>query len=141
MESPLTPALALAYLRELSADVLAAVIVDPGGLPLAGDAALAAPGRALLDAGYGPQFDVRTSGRWVFCARSPRFGIILAMGPLALPDLVRHDVGEVAGLLDGQRTCGVAVPGPRASPAVLRPLADAVHDAVRSVARASSGDR
>ena len=141
MQSPLTPTLALAYLRELSADLLGAVIVDPGGRPLAGEAALAAPARALLDADGGPRFDVRSGDSWVFCARSPRFGIVLVMSPLALPDLVRHDLGEVAGLLDGTRIDRAAAPGAGSSPTVLRALADAVHGALPSVATLSSGDR
>ena len=141
MESLLTPTLALGYLRELSADLLGAVVVDSGGRPLAGDFALASPARALLDADGGPQFDVRTSAGWVFCARSQRYGIVLVMSPLALTDLVRHDIDEVVRLLDGGRIDSVAAPGPRASRAVLRALADAVHDAVASVATLSSGDR
>ena len=141
MESLLTPTLALAYLRELSVDLLGAVVVDSDGRSLAGDSSLASPARALLDAGGGPQFDVRTSGGWVFCARSERFAIVLVMSPLALPDLVRHDLGEVAALLDGGRIDRAAVPGAGSSPTVLRGLADAVHGALPSVATLSSGDR
>ncbi|HZV75075.1 MAG TPA: hypothetical protein VFF79_15275 [Conexibacter sp.] len=48
MTTPLTPALALAYLHELSVDVRAAVVLDGTGASLAGDAALAAGARALL---------------------------------------------------------------------------------------------
>lgn len=141
MESLLSPALALAYLRELSADLLGSIFVDSAGRFLAGDSGLASPARALLDAGGGAQFDVHTSNGRVFCARSQRFGIVVVTSPLALPDLVRHDVGEVVGLLDGGRTDSVAAGGLLASPAVLRKLADAVHDALASVATLSSGDR
>src|SRR5687768_6217280 len=53
MPPALTPALALEYVHELSADVRAAVVLDAAGALLAGPAALAAPARALLDAGAG----------------------------------------------------------------------------------------
>src|SRR5829696_3234611 len=50
MPPALTPDLALSYVRELSADVRAVVALGPGGEPLAGDPAVAAAARALLDA-------------------------------------------------------------------------------------------
>jgi DNA-binding protein HU-beta len=49
MTTPLTPALALAYVRELSADVVAAAVLDETGALLAGPEPLAAPARALLE--------------------------------------------------------------------------------------------
>src|ERR1700741_4048707 len=50
MTASLTPSLALAYLRELSADIRAAIVLDAAGNPLAGPEPLAAPPRALLAA-------------------------------------------------------------------------------------------
>ena len=50
MTPALTPALALGYLRELSADVRDGVVLGAGGEVLAGEPAMAGPARELLAA-------------------------------------------------------------------------------------------
>jgi hypothetical protein len=95
MTASLTPALALAYLQELSLDVQAAVVLDPAGQPLAGEAALASRARDLL----------RTSGRSssngsLLVARASDGGAIAVLtGPHALVSLLEHDLAEMASLL------------------------------------------
>ena len=56
MPPALTPDLALAYVRELSADVRAVAVLDAGGALLAGDAAVAAAAAPLLAAGTRPRW-------------------------------------------------------------------------------------
>jgi hypothetical protein len=81
---PLTPALALAYLHELSTDVRAAALLDAGGQCLAGDPSLAARADALL------------------VERSPSgAAIVVEAGPHALLPLLRHDMRTVLGDLAG----------------------------------------
>jgi hypothetical protein len=81
----LTPELAIAYVRELSADVLAAVVLDGDGTRLAGPEALAAPARALLAAaGDAPDVAVRAPSGVVVAARSRAHALVAAAGPLSL---------------------------------------------------------
>lgn len=110
MTPPLTPALALAYLRELSLDVRAAVVLDPAGAPVAGDAALAERARALLPAvGAGARRD-----RDLLAARAPDGGAIAAIaGDFALLPLLEHDLERVAQALATTRS---DLPGSRDSP-------------------------
>ncbi|HEX7292795.1 MAG TPA: hypothetical protein VF250_16865 [Conexibacter sp.] len=96
MTAPLTPALALACLQELSVDVRAAVVLDPDGVPLAGDGQLADRARALLAGGTarvaadGPLLAARTPGGGAFA--------VLA-GDFALLPLLRHDLARLAEAL------------------------------------------
>ena len=94
MTASLTPALALAYLQELSLDVRAAVVLDPAGRPLAGDAELAPRARDLLGA---PE---RSSAGPLLAARAPDGGAIAVLtGPHALVSLVEHDLAKMANVL------------------------------------------
>ena len=121
MTAALTPALALAYLSELSADVRAAVVLDAAGDPLAGDASLAAAARELLaDA---PVVRVLTGRGGAFGARDDLHAVIVATGPLALPGLAIHDVLRALAALGGTPP-NAAVS--EASPAAARALLDAV---------------
>ncbi len=120
MDSPLTPELALAYLRELSVDLLSAVVVGRDGRHLAGDRAAVTPARALLDVPEAAQgLAIRTSSGSVFCARSETVGVVVATGPLVLGGLALHDVAEVVGLIGG---AGPAAPAssPEAGPPARR---------------------
>jgi hypothetical protein len=93
----LTPALALAYLRELSIDVRAALVLGPAGEPLAGDAELADRARAALAAG---ERIARSGGDPLVVGRGAGgLAIAVAAGPQALLELLAHDVDVVAGAL------------------------------------------
>jgi hypothetical protein len=106
MTSPLTPALALAYLHELSVDVRAAAVLDGAGAPIAGDAALAPRAQALLGAE-----NARSSGEHcvsttiepdgpLLVARTPDGGAIAVLtGSTALPSLLEHDLAAAARAL------------------------------------------
>jgi hypothetical protein len=102
--SPLTPALALAYLHELSLDVRAAVVLGVAGEMLAGDASFADRARSSLAAGGdapGARIE-RSDGEALVCARAASgFAIAVLAGDLALLPLLAHDVEAVLGDLDG----------------------------------------
>ena len=96
MTAPLTPALALAYLRELSLDVRGAVVLDAAGDPLVGDRTLAAPARALLAAG---EAHVVADGA-LHVARTADGGAIAVLaGDFALVPLLEHDLAAAAQAL------------------------------------------
>lgn len=99
MTARLTPALALAYLRELSLDVRAAVVLDPAGAVLAGDRAISGRSRDLL-ASVGTAA-VAADGE-LLLARTPEGGAIaLLAGDLALRPLLEHDLAAAAAALQG----------------------------------------
>ncbi|HEX5146930.1 MAG TPA: hypothetical protein VFV85_07905, partial [Conexibacter sp.] len=92
MTAPLTPALALAHLHELSVDVRAAVVIDANGEPLAGDAALAERAREALGS--------PDRAGDLLVARTPGGGAIAALaGDFALEALLRHDLETLAAVL------------------------------------------
>jgi hypothetical protein len=96
MTASLTPALALAYLQELSVDVRAAVVLDRAGAPLAGDADLAARARHALAAAAGRS----TSAGPLLVARTRDGGAIAVLaGPRTLVSLLEHDLAETAAAL------------------------------------------
>jgi hypothetical protein len=108
MTAPLTPPQALAHLHELSVDVRAAVVLDAAGEPVAGDAALAARARALLDD------DSPVCAGPLLVARTPDGGAIAVLaGDFALVPLLRHDLAAVAAAL---ATAPADLPGSRDSP-------------------------
>ena len=83
MTAALTPELALAYVRELSADVRDGVVLDAAGVVLAGSAALA--GSASGD---------------VIEERSATHAIAVRCGPFALPEVIRTDLRAALARLD-----------------------------------------
>src|SRR5215813_8882904 len=116
MTAALTPSLALAYLSELSADIRAAVVLDAEGETLAltrsaggrtgrgnddplattprgGDDPLVTAARALL--AEAPIVRALTVSGGAFGARDDRHGVVVATGPLALPNVVVHDLRSV----------------------------------------------
>jgi hypothetical protein len=100
MTAAFTPDLALAYLRELSADIRASVLLDARGERLAGPEALVAPARALLrDAPA--ELEARTDAGAVFAARDGDRQLVAVTGPFALPGLTRHDLRTVLRALGG----------------------------------------
>ncbi len=111
MTAALTPLIALAYLRELSTDVRAAVVLDGDGELLAGDPAIVPAARALLAAwGAAPAappapaapapaaaspttpLAVRTSAGVALATRAQRHAIVVAAGIHALVPLLLHDL-------------------------------------------------
>jgi hypothetical protein len=98
----LTPALALDYLRELSADIRTGVVLGPRGELLAGSDALAEPARDLFaEAGEATEMQVVTRDGDVFAARSDRHQIAVVTGRFALPSLIRYDLKLVLADLEG----------------------------------------
>ncbi len=94
----LTPQLALDYLRELSADIRAGVVLDPAGKLLAGPEDLADPARDLIaGAGEAAEIHVTTAEGNVFAARDERHSIAVVCGHFALPSLIRYDLRLVLG--------------------------------------------
>jgi hypothetical protein len=92
-EPALTPPLALDYLRELSADIRAGVVLAPDGALLAGPDALAAPARDLLAAaGDAAEVHVSTADGAVYAARSDHHAVAVICGRFALPSLIRYDL-------------------------------------------------
>jgi hypothetical protein len=92
----LTPQLALDYLRELSADIRAGVVLDPGGALLAGPEAMHQPARDLLNAsGDAKELQVTTADGEVYAARSDSHAIAVVCGRFALPSLIRYDLRVV----------------------------------------------
>ena len=139
MTAALTPALALAYLCELSADIRAAIVLDARGEPLAmaragaareadagvppggGDAspALVAAARELL--AEAPVVRALTNRGGAFGARDELHGVVVATGPLALPGLAIHDLLGVLAALGGMRP---HAPVSEASPVAAQALLD-----------------
>ena len=96
MTPALTPARALDYLRELSADIRAGAVLAADGALLAGPESLAAPARELLEAAEdAADVHVTTPDGAVFLARDERHAIVLACGRFALPSLARYDLRMV----------------------------------------------
>jgi hypothetical protein len=105
MPAALTSAVALGYLRELSADITAAVLLDAAGERLAGPPELHAPAVALLaHAPPGPaELHGRTPAGAVFAARDEAHAVVVTTGRLALPRLTRHDLQTALAALSGRR--------------------------------------
>jgi hypothetical protein len=100
MTDALTPALALDYLRALSADIRAGVVLSDAGECLAGPHELLGPARELLDAAPdAAEVHVTTRDGAVFAARDDHHAIVLACGRFALPALARYDLKVVLGRL------------------------------------------
>ncbi len=96
MTAPLTPALALAYLQELSLDVRAAVVLDRAGAVMAGEAAIAPRARALLAAdAASPVAD----GDLLVARASDGGAIAVIAGDFAIRAMLEHDLGAAAAAL------------------------------------------
>jgi len=130
MTAALTPALALDYLGELSADIRAAIVLDAGGMPLAlrraevargGDAALAAAAREFV--AEAPAVRALTERGGAFGARDDRHAVVVVTGPLALPQLAIHDIRSVLSALGGTPLDAVVS---EASAAAARALLEAL---------------
>jgi hypothetical protein len=103
LSQALTPALALDYVRELSADVRAAIVLDAEGALLAGPPQLAGPARALLEAGGDAAELEAVSDAGVVCAvRSPGHSVVAVCGRFAIPGVVRQDLRAAVAALEGR---------------------------------------
>ncbi len=123
MTAALTPALALDYVRELSADIRAGVVLDAGGGLLAGPEALAAPARALLaEAPAAASIEGATEHGAAYAARDARHAIVVVTGRFSLPRLTRHDLRTALSALGGE-TPLIGVPAPASATAVEALLA------------------
>jgi hypothetical protein len=121
MPPALTPELALDYVRELSADVRAALVLDAGGALLAGRSELAEPVRALLEAaGDTGELEAATAGGVVCAVRSRAHAAVAVCGRFAIGVVVRDDLRAAIAALEGR-----APAQPAAGP---QPTRDAIPD-------------
>ena len=113
MPPALTPALALDYVRELSADVRAGVILGPAGEILAGPPALAGAARALVAAAAGADEVEAVRPDGVVClVRAGGRAAVAVCGRFALPGVVRQDLRVALAALGGV-SAPAAAPLPR----------------------------
>jgi hypothetical protein len=139
MPPALTPALALDYVRELSADVRAALVLDgAGGELLAGPPELAAPARTLLEAG-GDAAELEAGGQeGVVCAvRTGRHAAIAVCGRFAIGAVVREDLRTALAALEGRAPPAVTATGTPAR-AVFDPALHAAANALISALQRAS---
>jgi hypothetical protein len=100
----LTPPLALDYLRELSADIVAGVVLGADGKLLAGPEDLGAAARDLMAAaGEAEEVHVSTADGAIFAARSDQHALVVVCGRFALPSLIRYDLRLVLADLGGKK--------------------------------------
>jgi hypothetical protein len=150
MPPALSPDLAVDYVRELSADVRAALVLDASGALLAGPAELAAPARALLEAG-GDAAELEAGGdAGVVCAvRSDAHAAIAVCGRFAIGAVVRDDLRTALAALEGRAVAGADEPGEPAKPesgepggpaaGTLDPVLHAAAEALVSAVQRASG--
>jgi hypothetical protein len=140
MPPALSPELALDYVRELSADVRAALVLDAAGELLAGPPELAAAALALLAAGGDAAELEAGGGDGVVCAvRSSAHAAVAVCGRFAIGGVVRHDLRTALAALEG-RAPDELRPGRDAPAGALDPaLHDAANALVSAVQRASAG--
>jgi hypothetical protein len=135
----LTPALALDYVRELSADVRAALVLGAGGELLAGPGELHAAARALIAAAGGAAELEASGGEGVVCAvRSDAHAAIAVCGRFAIGAVVRADLRTALAALEGRAPAAAAPPAPaeqRLDPA-LHEAAEALISAAQRASRA-----
>ncbi len=118
MTAALEPALAAAYVHELSADVRAVVVLDADGERLSGPEHLAAPAGALtavLSAGI-----VVTDAGVVWVARGPELTLVALAGPTAQTGATGLDIAAAAGATTAVEA--VKNPSPELKTAVERLL-------------------
>jgi hypothetical protein len=132
VSAALTPESAIAYVRELSADVRAAIVLDAGGRRLAGPAALEEPARRLL-AAAGEAADVaeRTPAGVVFAARTPVHAIVVAAGPLSLLGPTALDARTAVEALGAAGAPPLSGPRPGGTSDAVRQAAEAVLSATQ----------
>jgi hypothetical protein len=118
MPPALTPALALEYVHELSADVRAGVVLDAAGDLLAGPPPLADLARALLAAGGDAgEIETATADGVVCAVRTSAHAAVAICGRFAIPGVVRQDLRAALAALEGRAPgAGAGAPPPAAPP-------------------------
>ena len=141
MSQALTPALALDYVRELSADVRAAIVLDGAGRLLAGPPRLADPARALLAAGGDAAELEAANDDGVVCAvRSHDHAAVAVCGGFAIGGVVRQDLRAAVAALEGRPPAGPRAALSPAAGAPETPPPGALERAVETlIAAAQSG--
>ena len=105
MTAALSPELAIAYVRELSADVRAAVVLARNGAVLAGESGLAGPAHAFATAlGEHAEAVVRTDTAVVFGARTADHSMLVVASTLSLEGPTRLDVQAALQALEPGKT-------------------------------------
>ncbi len=103
MPPALTPALALEYVHELSADVRAGIVLDAAGDLLAGSPELADPARALLSAGGDAgELEAATPDGVVCAVRGTGHAAVAICGRFAIAGVVRQDLRAALAALEGR---------------------------------------
>ena len=130
MPPALTPALALDYVHELSADVRAGIVLDAAGELLAGPPALADPARELLSAGGdAAEVEAATVDGVVCAVSSASHAAVAVCGRFAIAAVVRQDLRTALAALEGRAPADPpATPSGRPRDALGTSPA-AVHDA------------
>jgi hypothetical protein len=133
MPPALTPALALDYVHELSADVRAGIVLDAAGGLLAGPPALAGPARELLSAGgEATELEAATVDGVVCAVSTASHAAVAVCGRFAIAGVVRHDLRTALAALEGRApAAGASAPGGAAQDARDGPPAASsgrVHD-------------
>ena len=132
----LTPALAVDYVRELSADVRAVIVLDARGAPLAGPPGVADAARALLDAGEdAAELDVATDAGVVCAVRSAAHAAVAVCGRFAIGGVVREDLRAALAALEGR---ALAAPAGGADAATDPGLLAAAEALISALQRASA---
>jgi hypothetical protein len=142
MPPALTPALALDYVHELSADVRAGIVLDDAGHVLAGPPALAEPARALLAAGGDAgELEAATADGVVCAVRTPAHAAVAICGRFAIAGVVRQDLRTALAALEGREPRSLArapTPAPGTVDDVAEPaLAGAANRLISAVQRHS----
>jgi hypothetical protein len=134
----LTPALALDYVRELSADVRAGLVLDGEGGLLAGPPELAGAARTLLEAGGGAaELEVARADGVVCAVRSPERAALAVCGRFAIAAVVRQDLRAAIAALEGRSpgsgagAAALAALPEQAAPEALERAAEALISAVQ----------
>ena len=119
MPPALTPALALEYVHELSADVRAGIVLDDAGHVLAGAPDLAGPARELLTAGGDAgELEAATADGVVCAVRTPAHAAVAVCGRFAIGGVVRQDLRAALAALEGRAAGpGATAPAPAGEPA------------------------
>jgi len=126
MTTRLTPEVALAYVRELSTDYRAGIVLNGALEPIAGDLGLAEAARALFE-GH-PEARELHAGP-VFAARGQEHAIVVVTGEFALQHLARGDIRTALSGLGEQNAQETPLERPRE--ALVKALVTAAADVFR----------